>query len=74
MSDNIREKLPKKRKSYVANGFFDDATSSNALNAKKTISFDQMNLSRALLKVICIFHEIFQIRIEFKHFILHIFF
>uniref|UniRef100_A0A0R3RFY5 RNA helicase n=1 Tax=Elaeophora elaphi TaxID=1147741 RepID=A0A0R3RFY5_9BILA len=52
ISDNVREKQPKKRKCYATDSFFDDATSSNALNAETAISFDQMNLSRALLKAI----------------------
>lgn len=51
ISDNVREKQSKKRKCYGADSFFDDATSSDALNAETAISFDQMNLSRALLKV-----------------------
>ncbi|CAG9538022.1 unnamed protein product [Cercopithifilaria johnstoni] len=52
ISDNIREKQLKKRKYCATDNFFDDATSSNALNAEATICFDQMNLSRALLKAI----------------------
>ncbi|EJD75750.1 DEAD box polypeptide 27 [Loa loa] len=52
ISDNVREKQAKKRKCYATDSFFDNATSTNALNAETAISFDQMNLSRALLKAI----------------------
>ncbi|VBB28127.1 unnamed protein product [Acanthocheilonema viteae] len=52
ISDNIREKQPKKKKCYATDSFFDNATSNNALNAETAISFDQMNLSRTLLKAI----------------------
>ncbi|MCP9257836.1 putative ATP-dependent RNA helicase DDX27 [Dirofilaria immitis] len=41
-----------KRKCYGIQKFFDDATSSSAMNAETAISFDQMNLSRSLLKAI----------------------
>ncbi|VDO28591.1 unnamed protein product [Onchocerca flexuosa] len=50
--DNVREKQPRKKKCRETQNFFDDATSSNAMNAEMVIRFDQMNLSKSLLKAI----------------------
>ncbi|OZC12599.1 hypothetical protein X798_00230 [Onchocerca flexuosa] len=52
ISDNVREKQPRKKKCRETQNFFDDATSSNAMNAEMVIRFDQMNLSKSLLKAI----------------------
>lgn len=52
ISDNVRVKQRKKKRCYATDSFFDDVTSSKALNAEIAIGFDQMNLSRALLKAI----------------------
>uniref|UniRef100_A0A915Q5I9 RNA helicase n=1 Tax=Setaria digitata TaxID=48799 RepID=A0A915Q5I9_9BILA len=52
ISDNVREKQSRKRKVCEAHDFFDDATSSNAMNAETVTSFDQMSLSRPLLKAV----------------------